>query len=436
MILHYRFLAMAVALLTAGMLTACGAAELDVTDGLPATSREDVKERAENADSSTTDNSTTGNEESITGGESGTTGGSEEAMPTEMTEEDGHEKAYDAVERMLIGWNLGNSFDATGDWIPKYTNGTNADFETAWGNPVTPDALMTKVKELGFGAVRIPITWRYHFDEEGKIDEVWLSRVQEVVDQALAADLYCIINVHHDTGADGWLRATEANFNENSELFAKLWEQIAERFKDYPDTLLFEGFNEMLDDNAEWNNPTAESVAAINSYNQLFVDTVRATGGNNASRNLICCTYAAAVSDIALNGFAVPEDSAKNHLIAEVHFYTPYEFITEEGVTWTTPISEYTDYVENSIDNAFTSLKNKMMIKGVPVIIGEFATDDKDNTEDRIKWYTHVIEKANELNITCFIWDNGHGFCMGHIDREGDADAFPEIIGVCVDAAE
>lgn len=394
-----KFLLIVAAILLAAILTACGSNEANATD--VAASQETSETKGE-----------------------------------VISEEDVQEKAYAAVDNMRIGWNLGNTFDATGDWIIQYTSGTASDFETAWGNPVTPDTLMTKLKELGFGAVRIPVTWRYHFDEEGNIDEAWMARVQQVVDQAMDAGLYCIINIHHDTGADGWLRATEANFNENSKTFEKLWTQIAERFKEYPDNLLFEGFNEMLDDNSEWNNPKAEAVAVINKYNQLFVDTVRATGGNNVARNLVCCTYAAATTDSTLNGFAIPEDSVSDHIIAEVHFYIPYEFVTDEGVTWTTPISEYTDYVEQSIDSAFDRLESKMMTKGVPLIIGEFATDDKDNTEERIKWYTHVIERANEQNITCFIWDNGSGFCMGHIDRKGDEDDFPEIIEACINAAE
>lgn len=394
-----KFLLIVAAILLAAILTACGSNEANATD--VAASQETSETKGE-----------------------------------VISEEDVQEKAYAAVDNMRIGWNLGNTFDATGDWIIQYTSGTASDFETAWGNPVTPDTLMTKLKELGFGAVRIPVTWRYHFDEEGNIDEAWMARVQQVVDQAMDAGLYCIINIHHDTGADGWLRATEANFNENSKTFEKLWTQIAERFKEYPDNLLFEGFNEMLDDNSEWNNPKAEAVAVINKYNQLFVDTVRATGGNNVARNLVCCTYAAATTDSTLNGFAIPEDSVSDHIIAEVHFYIPYEFVTDEGVTWTTPISEYTDYVEQSIDSAYDRLESKMMSKGVPLIIGEFATDDKDNTEERIKWYTHVIERANEQNITCFIWDNGSGFCMGHIDRKGDEDDFPEIIEACINAAE
>lgn len=360
----------------------------------------------------------------------------EESTMADAVVQDNFEKAAEAVDNMLIGWNLGNSFDATGDWILGSTQGKNSDFETAWGNPLTQKSLFTKLKNLGFNAVRIPITWKYHFDENGNIDETWMARIQEVVDFAMEADLYCIMNIHHDTGADGWLRASTANFNKNNQIFKTLWTQIATRFKDYPDKLIFEGFNEMLDENSEWNNPGSDAVKAVNDYNQCFVDVVRATGGNNAFRNLVCCTYAAATSGRSMKDYVVPADSAENHLIAEVHYYSPYEFITNEGVTWTEPISKYSDYVENTINNIFNNIKNELAGKNIPVIIGEFACDDKGNTEDRIKWYTHVIEKANEQNITCFIWDNGNGYCMGHIDRVGDNDAFPEIIEKCVMTAK
>lgn len=349
---------------------------------------------------------------------------------------DGHEMADSAVQNMRIGWNLGNSLDATGSWIMQYTEGNIESFETAWGNPVTPPTLMQKLKSSGFDSVRVPITWNYHFDEEGNIDAKWMARVKEIVDWAMEADLYCIINIHHDTGSDGWLRASKANYDENSQVYKKLWEQIAAEFRDYPDLLLFEGFNEMLDENAEWSNPNAEAVEVINWYNQLFVDTVRSTGGNNAERNLICCTYAAATTSSVLDGFRLPEDSVQDHLIAEIHFYLPYEFITDEGVTWTAPLKEYTDYVEQQIDEVFLRLSERFAVKNVPLIVGEFACDDKDNTEERIKWYTHVIEKANEINATCFIWDNGNGFNMGHIDRVGDEDSFPQIIEACVETAK
>ena len=346
------------------------------------------------------------------------------------------EKATDAAANMKLGWNLGNSFDATGEWIVQYTDAANKDFETSWGNPVTPDTLMHKLKELGFWSVRIPITWNFHFDENGNIDEKWMSRVKEVVDQAMAEDLYCIINIHHDTGSDGWLRASTANYEKNKDLFAKLWQQIATEFKDYPENLLFEGFNEMLSESNEWNDPNPDNTKAVNSYNQIFVDTVRATGGNNASRNLVCCTYAAAHTDKALGGFSMPTDSAKDHLIAEVHFYSPYEFITTEGVNWTTPISVYDSYVEKSVDQVFDRIEKYFDKLNVPVIVGEFACDDKDNTQDRVKWYTQVVNRVNDMNSAAFIWDNGNGYCMGLLDRTGNGDPFPEIVSACVEAAK
>ena len=342
------------------------------------------------------------------------------------------ESAKEAVSSMGLGWNLGNSFDATGDWIMTSTDKSLRAFETAWGNPVTPDTLMKKLKDLGFNAVRIPITWHFHYKSDGTVNTVWLDRIQEVVDQALEADLYVIINVHHDTGADGWLRATRENYDRNSAVYAKIWEDVAVRFADYPEKLIFEGFNEMLDDNNEWNNPSVEAGEIINAYNQLFVDTVRAAGGRNAERNLVCCTYAAANTDAALAAFTLPEDTAEGHLIAEVHFYTPYEFVTDEGITWTTPISKYSSYVENSVDQVFDRLGKTF--GETPLIIGEFATDDKNNTGDRIKWYTRVILDAKKIGAACFIWDNGNGYNMGLIDRTGDKDAFPEIVHACLQA--
>ena len=351
-----------------------------------------------------------------------------------FTEDAKAETAREAVSSMGLGWNLGNTFDATGDWIMTSTNKSVRAFETAWGNPVTPDTLMKKLKTLGFDSVRIPITWHYHFKADGTVNTVWLDRIQEIVDQALDADLYVIINVHHDTGADGWLRATRANYEENSAVYARIWKDVAERFVDYPDKLLFEGFNEMLDDKNEWNNPSAEAGEVINAYNQLFVDTVRATGGRNAERNLVCCTYAAANTDTALKAFRLPEDTIEGHLIAEIHFYTPYEFVTDTGITWTTPKSKYDSYIENSVDQVFDRLKNTF--GDTPLIIGEFGTEDKNNTEDRIKWYTRVVTDAKAMDAACFIWDNGIRKEFMLVDRVGDDDNFPEILEACVKAVK
>ena len=348
-----------------------------------------------------------------------------------MAEEHVTETAEEALSHIRLGWNLGNTFEASGEWIVRYTEQNTWDFETAWGNPITPATLMPRLKALG--GVRIPITWHYHFDENGIIDEAWMARVQEVVDQAIDAGLYCVVNTHHDTGADGWLRASEANYEKNAELFATLWRQIAERFRDYPDQLLLEAFNEMLNEQSEWNAPSEADTAAVNAYNQLFLDTVRATGGRNATRNLLCCTYAAALTPQAVNGFEMPQDTVADHLIAEVHFYQPWDFTSSDA---NPSQSEFTPQVEGTINGAFVRLKNLKERLGVPLMLGEFGTEDKKNTEDRDRWFTHVIQKGQELGAPCFIWDNGNGFNMGIVDRVGEADAFPEILQACVEAAK
>ena len=346
----------------------------------------------------------------------------------------GFETAAEAVDHMGLGWNLGNALDSTGDWILQYTEGTVRDFETAWGNPVTPVSLMQKLKRLGFGAVRIPITWARHFDDKGNMDGAWMDRVQKLVDAAMDAGLYCIINMHHDTGSDGWLRASRANFNRNREKFEHIWRQIAERFASYPQELLFEGFNEMVDESNVWDNPATDGVTALNLYNQAFVDTVRSTGANNARRNLVCCTYAASCSERCMRAFRLPKDSARDHLIAEVHMYNPSGFaFRDEDVTWEPTVSNYSTTVEQTVDWTVEGIGNAF--GNTPVIIGEFAAFNKNNTEDRVKWFTRVIRDAGRIGAVCFIWDNGNAAEMGYIDRVGAKDPFPEIIRACVEEA-
>ena len=340
------------------------------------------------------------------------------------------ESARKAVSNMVIGWNLGNTFDATGDWIMKETQGKIRDFETAWGNPVTPATLMAKIKALGFNAVRIPITWNYHINSRGYIDKAWLKRIQEVVDQALDAGLYCIINIHHDTASDyGWLHASQSDYEAHNRIFAFIWQQVANHFRSYPDHLLFEGFNEMLDDNNEWSYPSAEANKYINIYNQLFVDTVRATGGRNSDRNLVVTTYASGITDEALSGFSLPKDTVDDHLIAEVHFYSPNEFTFNY-----TPDKMYSFNVEKTVDDSFARI-GKYFGK-TPLIIGEFGAWNKGNTRQRVKWYTRVVKDAKSIGAVCFIWDNGGEKEMGLIDRVGNNDPFPEIVAACVDAAK
>jgi aryl-phospho-beta-D-glucosidase BglC (GH1 family) len=267
------------------------------------------------------------------------------------------ENAKDAVKNMGVGWNLGNTLDAN-DASKTWT--TTEQHETCWGQPVTKPELMKMMKEAGFNSIRVPVTWYQEMDSDGNVNEAWMNRVKEVVDYVIDNGMYCILNVHHDTG-DGnthWIHASSTNYNKNKAKFEKLWKQIAETFKDYDQHLLFEGYNEMLDDNNTWNEPSnkTDGYKAINNYAKSFVTTVRNSGGNNASRNLIVNTYSASSTPNAMQNLDKPE--ASNHIIFQIHSYP----------NWKSKSNAKTE-----IDNLISNIKSKL-IDRAPVIIGEYAT--------------------------------------------------------------
>ena len=212
-------------------------------------------------------------------------------------------------KNVVMGWNLGNSLEAEGT-------------ETSWGNPATTADMIKSIKGEGFNAVRIPVRWGQHCDMSTMtIDEKWLSRVKEIVDWCLAEDMYVIINTHHDL----WLEhyPTNAKKAELNEKLGKLWTNIATAFADYDGRLAFAGLNEV---NAEGNwglTPTQENYDVTNSFNQTFVDAVRATGGNNAQRNLVVQSYRCNPT-MGLTNLVVPTDPTPNRLSVEFHYYDPY----------------------------------------------------------------------------------------------------------------
>lgn len=345
----------------------------------------------------------------------------------------GFESATDAVKNMGVGWNLGNTLDANRQSVTditddQYWGQQGLESETCWGQPETTRELIHMMKEAGFGAIRIPVTWYNHMNAEAEVDGEWMVRVKQVVDYVIDEGLYCIINVHHDTGADSfdddgnlsgyhWLKASLDNYSHNGLRYAALWGQIALTFRDYGEKLLFEGFNEMLDDNSCWNYPTwsAESdyneeaakdaYQAINFYNKLFVETVRFTGGNNAERNLIINPYAAASGgewgnnkhpQEPLETLELPEDPG--HLIVEVHSYPSI----------TSGISS----AKSGLDWTFGNLKAKIIDRlNVPLIVGEWGTSNVDNGSDYIdrradliEFCDYFVKKAKENNVATFYW--------------------------------
>ena len=321
------------------------------------------------------------------------------------------ESAKDAVAKMGLGFNLGNTMDAY-DTSKSMSKNSVADFETCWKQPITTNAMMKFLKDGGFNAVRIPVTWFQHMDADGNVDKAWMDRVQEIVDYVINNGMYCVLNVHHDTGAESngsschWIKADVQNHTANQARFKSLWTQIATRFQDYSNKLVFEGYNEMLDASSKWNAPLDNSsYTALNAYAQDFVDAVRATGGNNATRNLIVNTYAAANNESVLSHFTVPTDKTSGHIAVEIHTYDPWDWLATKGA--------WDSSCQTEITNMFTRLNNTFVSKGVPVVIGEYGTHgsasvSKSSTDAQKQaaadQAADIVKKAKALGIATFYW--------------------------------
>ena len=334
--------------------------------------------------------------------------------------------ASQLLDEITIGWNLGNTLDATTtSWLP---NPTPAQSETAWGCPMTTKAMIDKVKEGGFNTVRVPVSWIDHTGSapEYRIDEAWMNRVQEVVNYVIDNDMYCILNIHHE---NDWLIPTNAQKDSVNARLDAIWTQIATRFGSYDEHLIFEGMNEprLVGDPNEWNGGNQEARQVINSYNQTFVNTVRATGGNNAIRCLMVPTYAASCSSTTVSDFVLPTDTVANKLIVDIHSYSPYNFALNTSGT-----SSFTQSDISQLQWTLQEIYNSFGAKGIPVIIGEFGALNKNNINDRVLWGENYLRIAKSYNIRCIWWDNNafatSGENFGLLNRGTLTWQYPELL--------
>lgn len=323
--------------------------------------------------------------------------------------------AWKMAERLGAGWNLGNQMDA-------HINGVSD--ETCWGNGKATQATFDKVKAAGFSSVRIPVTWMGHIGEapDYKINEDWMARVEELVDYAENAGLNAIVNMHHD-GADSeyWLniKAAAANAADHGRIMdqlSKMWTQIAERFRDRGDFLIFESMNEIHDGNWGWGTNTSDGGRQYTCYNewqQAFVDAVRATGGNNATRYLGIpgyCTNA----DLTIEHLVLPEDTAENRLMVAVHCYDPYEYCIEGSCSeWghTAAKDKKASWGdEDHLIGVFEKLYVQYIAEGIPVYMGEMGCVSRTTARAQAfqQYYLEYYAKAaSTYGIPPFIWDNG-----------------------------
>lgn len=335
------------------------------------------------------------------------------------------------MKELKIGWNLGNTFDATREW----RSGDNLDTETCWGNPRTTRAMIQAVKTAGFHTIRIPVSWHDHVSGDSfTIDRPWLDRIREVVDWSLEEGLYVILNCHHDTDIRYCYPTSEA-YASSEKYIVSVWAQLAARFADCDRHLIFESMNEprLIGTDLEWNFDKSrpeclDAIDCINRLNQRFVDTVRAAGGNNTDRYLAIPGYSASPAGTLSEYFVLPEDPADNRIIVNVHAYTPYSFALQNGGTATFGNNAQ----KQEIGLLMNDLYNRFITHGIPVMLDEFGARDKNNLQDRVDFCATYVAMASARNIPCCWWDNGafsgSGELFGILDRRHAEWPHPEII--------
>ena len=332
--------------------------------------------------------------------------------------------AEQMVSEMGTGWNLGNTMDGHTGFTP---------LETLWQPYVTTKGLITAVHDAGFNTVRVPVTWGNMIDDNNgyAINEQWMARVQEIVDYCVSQDMYCIINIHHD-GAEqtGWLRVGAEDLAPVKEKFAAVWKHIAERFRDYDEHLIFESMNEVVGpDNTDAG--IKKDMKVIMELNQIFVDTVRSTGGNNAVRWLsVPGRYTNIVNTTKeAYGFEMPKDAA-GHLFLAVHDYD-WLFGLAENMTNRT-------YSEKTAQNLEANMQklSRFVDAGYPVILGEYGAIDKNNTTERAYYVEAVNYMCKKIGIVPVLWDAGAfshedpekaDFCFTIIRRDTYELMYPEL---------
>lgn len=328
--------------------------------------------------------------------------------------------AQQLVDEMTLGWNLGDTLDVCeadrdGDGQVNETAGEGEEVdETLWGNPKTTKAMFDKLKEYGFNAVRIPVTWRDHTGQapEYAISETWMNRVEEVVRYAYDNGMYVILNIHHDGGGDpdfgAWICHAAEGETQKEEVLARytaVWQQIAKRFQNYSDYLVFESMNEVGFDSLS----QEEGMEILNEINQKFVDIIRRSGGNNEERHLLIAGYWTDIEKTCTGNFQMPKDNIKDREMLSVHYYTPWEFCTTNMQnTWGT--KKDLKLMQSKID----MLEEHFVKKNIPVIIGEYGVGR--NEEASCNYFIeNMVKICHEKKIASYLWDNGQG---AHFDRE------------------
>ena len=315
------------------------------------------------------------------------------------------------TREMGIGINLGNTFESFGDWIWEWGDHTVKSYETAWGSPEIQKEMIEGYKKEGFGVMRLPVHWFNMMTDEYIINSDYVTRVKQIVDWAIDAGLYVILNIHHDE--KDFFKNLPNKTAETIQNYKKIWIQIAEAFKDYDDYLMFEALNEEAcwgDIYNTWSG-SDDGKKEVFDYtyqlNQAFVDVIRSSGGNNPERHLLIAGYCTGVDTTCDSMFRLPNDPANRYAIS-MHYYSPPTFcILTEDADWGKAQSTWGTQDEiNELNKNFDLIKSFYIDKGIPVIIGEYGTATENKEVDSVRNFLYSICKAAySRNILPVLWD-------------------------------
>jgi len=358
--------------------------------------------------------------------------------------------AKEVAHYMAPGWNLGNTMEA-GDKANLFSNKAGVAVETSWQTTRTTRELINFLKKKGFKSIRIPVSWAMgHITnkDEMTIDPAWVKRIQQIVDYCIDANMYVVINDHWD---GGWLEydgfTSGANVEEKKEQFRKLWTNIATAFKNYDERLIFAGMNEPGVGGSSGNPQGSlifdkykdddEKMKAFSDrlieYEQVFINAVRATGGNNARRILVVQGPSTNfVRTFKYFDIKRLKDTIWGRLMVEVHHYDPYQFcLLDNDADWgriqyfwpgyaPDKASDRTVsvFVEEEIKTQIYNLKKKFVEKGYPVLVGEYGCNHRSlglGTVDQAKhdesvayWYNLNTMYMMGSGLIPFVWDTNN----------------------------
>jgi endoglucanase len=323
--------------------------------------------------------------------------------------------AWTAAAQMGIGVNIGNTFDNTTHW------------ETGWGNPPITKGFVDRLASLGFKTVRLPVAWDT-YAVGGRIQPDKLERVSEVVDWITGAGMFCVLNIHWD---GGWIDSsykehfpdTYATFSPQAERkYRAYWDQIARFFADKNEKLVFEALNEETNFSNE--GSTKKAYATLARVHQLFIDTVRPSGGNNAKRLLILAGYATDIGKTCTDDYAFPRDTVAHRLFISMHYYTPWQFCgMTKAENWGKPMFTWgTAHDVGELDELFDKASTFASRHDAPAFIGEFAVEPKKDPASRARWMSAVAKAAFARKMVPVLWDTG-----GEISRREPYGASAEL---------